>query len=678
MVPKPYIKFRPAERTLRDLALVLVAPFVFLNCSTASEDPYVDTGLAGLNLDSLSPKVIVPGTRIVLSGTSFVPGDIGATSLRLTGRLSEGDRSGGETVDFLLAAEFVDYQTVAVRWNDPSFASRLPDSGLPFVGTASLEVVSMIDGATYRSNPKDVSLSFRPFLEPRIDFVQTGFVHTNDPIVVEGAGFLLGGEEGETVVLLEGCFEATRETCVPVEAVELVATPETVFDRTRALFAFEPRIAGIRPGRFLGTLTVENRHKLAVSRVPAQGVTSVSYDLVKPAVHALIPNKVSLGQYVDVHGGGFVGSQDGGVEAITTLELEGEFQLTNEPDSNGVAFTLLPEFVSGPHVRYVINEDDTLGRTADLRRGSGVLTGRIRPVTQYRSDTVAGAWRSVELQLTGVKQVVWLNFLPSYVESLRHFGLRALDQRIRARIFSVLARDYDGVHIEFREESPDDFALFSQVDVAGRDPNQLGLLGYDNTPGKDVENERLYDKIGGVNATTQEDGFPGYGGIFVESFFGFSKHPGKFATSVTAADSVFDTVFDSFRPDRGGAPAHAADFFEGAFPESADGAGCPAAGGDRATQLGCAVWSIGSMIGTTVTHEIGHSLGLANPFGSGFHNPGDKPNRIMDAGSGRGFAERAELLGEGPAVFCDEAYAYLRRILPNDQPAPKIVRPTCE
>jgi hypothetical protein len=33
-----------------------------------------------------------------------------------------------------------------------------------------------------------------------------------------------------------------------------------------------------------------------------------------------------------------------------------------------------------------------------------------------------------------VKQVIYLRFLPSYVESLRHFGLRALDARIRARV----------------------------------------------------------------------------------------------------------------------------------------------------------------------------------------------------------------------------------------------------
>jgi len=83
------------------------------------------------------------------------------------------------------------------------------------------------------------------------------------------------------------------------------------------------------------------------------------------------------------------------------------------------------------------------------------------------------------------------------------------------------------------------------------------------------------------------------------------------------------------------------------------------------------------MIGTTMTHEVGHSLGLANPYGEGFHNPGDQPNRLMDAGGSRTFPERSELIGEGPAVFCDDEYSYLRQILPSDDPPPAVCRPTC-
>ena len=83
---------------------------------------------------------------------------------------------------------------------------------------------------------------------------------------------------------------------------------------------------------------------------------------------------------------------------------------------------------------------------------------------------------------------------------------------------------YAGINVEFRTEPPLDFAQYAEVDIGGPDPNGLGLLGYDNTPGKDVGNSRLYDRIGGVNAATQGDGFPGYGGVFSDNFLGFSAH----------------------------------------------------------------------------------------------------------------------------------------------------------
>lgn len=87
------------------------------------------------------------------------------------------------------------------------------------------------------------------------------------------------------------------------------------------------------------------------------------------------------------------------------------------------------------------------------------------------------------------------------------------------------------------------------------------------------------------------------------------------------------------------------------------------------------MWALGSMVGSTVSHEVGHSLGLADPYGPEFHNAGDADNRLMDAD--RPFGERAELDGEGPSVFCDQEYAYLRMILPTDAAADPQPRPGC-
>ena len=86
---------------------------------------------------------------------------------------------------------------------------------------------------------------------------------------------------------------------------------------------------------------------------------------------------------------------------------------------------------------------------------------------------------------------------------------------------------------------------------------------------------------------------------------------------------------------------------------------------------------MGSLIGGTLAHELGHSLGLANPFGDGFHDDGDEPDRLMDSGGDRPFPERAELMGQGPGRFCADEYDYLRMILPSSLPADPTPRPPC-
>src|SRR5262249_2087394 len=147
---------------------------------------------------------------------------------------------------------------------------------------------------------------------------------------------------------------------------------------------------------------------------------------------------------------------------------------------------LVPEFVSGPVVRYVLSETDPLGKLIDLRKQSGIIQGTVQPIVADASGRVSGDAIPVALLVLPVKQGVYVNFLASYVESLRKFGLRAADPQIRARVLQVAARDYAGVNIEFRQQEPDDFALYATVDLAGPDPNGQGLLGYDNTPGKDT------------------------------------------------------------------------------------------------------------------------------------------------------------------------------------------------
>ncbi len=111
------------------------------------------------------------------------------------------------------------------------------------------------------------------------------------------------------------------------------------------------------------------------------------------------------------------------------------------------------------------------------------------------------------------------------------------------------------------------------------------------------------------------------------------------------------------------------------MPVLSDGGSCP--GSTRQDQIACAVFVMGNLIGGTLAHEIGHSLGLANPYSDGFHDAGDAPNRLMDSGGDRPFLERAELGGQGPGVFCDDEYDYLRQVMPSSAPPPPVTRPGC-
>jgi hypothetical protein len=645
-----------------NLRTTLLAVLAASACSSDKPAGDDDTGLTGLALTAVNPGTVVPGSVLVIEGSSFVGEPWGTSRLHLSGTF------GGASLEVALPATFVDFDRMEVLVDAAFFSAFGADEG-DFTGTAVVQVDSPVDNQTHETEALTVNLSLRQTLTPSLDGVETGIViFVNHKISVQASGLLLGGGEGVTVASLDGCFTATGDVdCVATGVVEVPLEVEG-FDRNLGSFAFAPTVAGIRPGSFEGTVNLINRHEPGA--VTESAALAVAYDVSEPALFSVSPTAASLGQFVDIEGGGFVGGDQGG---LTLVELTGTFT-PDGGDPTDVSLTLVPEWVEGRLVRYILSEDDALGTSLDLRRFTGTFTGELTPVVQYEEDEVVGAPTSFTLGLAPVKQVVYLTFKPSYVESLRHFGVRAVDQQIRERIIEVVNRDYRTVNLEVRLEEPTDFALYSVVEISGPDPNGIGLLGYDNSPGKDTNNERLYDQIGGVNAVTQEDGSPGYGGVFIESLFAFSEHPGGYADEIDQADSRFDDVFDPFRPDEDGSPVSSADLSGGAPTPLTSGDSCPAS--DRDGQVSCAIFVLGSLIGTTLSHEIGHSLGLANPFGEGFHNNSDEPNRMMDNGGDRPFAERAEL-GAGPGVFCVTEYDYLRQILPTADPDDPSSRPTC-
>jgi hypothetical protein len=631
-------------------------------CSFSESGPHYQTGLEGLAIASVNPAIVLPGSTMVVEGRSFIDQPWGQSELRLEGSFA------GHQVDVRVPVRFVDFEHVEIEVSEEMLGQLGARDG-DFEGTAAIAVQSSVDGELHTTPALEVALAFRSELDPRLDQVQDGsIIFVNDQLAVRGADMLLGGDEGTTFAEVKGCFTlAGGSSCEDVGPVNVPVVPDSRFDRTSGSFAFVPEIAGIRAGSFEGQVRLRNVHGRGAAL--ASQPLSAGYDMTEAEVTGFSPGEASLGQYIEVEGGGFVG---GASDEVTLLHLVGSYQDERGGDPIAIDTFLVPDFVAGRSVRYVLNEDDDLGQALDLRGGSGQLSGTVTPITTFRTDEVTGAARSIGVRIAPVKQIVYLDFTTQYVTSLQHFGLRAVEPAIRQRILEVAQRDYRTLNVEFRTERPTDFALYSEVEVGGPDPNGLGLIGYDNTPGKDVGNLRLHDRIGGVNATTQADGFPGYGGVFVDSMFLFSEHPGDFAPDSPGQDALFDTVFDPFRPDRGGEPIADGDPAASALDSAA---GCPGSG--RAEQIDCAVWVLGSLVGTTISHELGHSLGLANPGGSEVHILTDKPDRLMEAGGTRSFRERAELDGEGPGMFCDQEYIYLRDIIAAEEPADPTARPDC-
>ncbi len=611
---------------------------------------------------AVAPSTIIPGTKLVVSGASFVDDQWGTATLKLAGQV------GGQSVDVSWPATFVDFSTLTIAIDNPKLDS-VGGAG-EFKGTATVEIVATSNKAAYDSQPLAVDLTFAQTLTPDVTGLTDGVHFVNDDIAVDGDGFLLGGDEGTTVARVTGCFQPDAGgPCAPVASQDIPLVP-VMMSRQHGTFPFSPKIAGIQPGTFTGKVTLVDQQP-NLPEVAADPV-DVGFTLVTAQVFSVDPPAASLGQYVFVHGGGFVGGDAG---SLTQLELQGSFTKTGGSPVQ-VDMTLIPEFVEGTLVRYVMNTDDTLGHALDLRNDTGSFTGTITPIISYGSDTVRGISTQAQLGIASVKQVVYLNFETSYVEGLRDFGMRAVNDKIRDRILVVCKLAYLGVNMDFRTDPVTDFALFSNVDLVGIDPNDMGLFGYDNSPGKDNGNLRLYDELGGVNAQTQQDGFPGYGGVFVRSLMGFSQHPVEGEMTTDGADPMFDTLFDPFRDDQGGTPITSVDLV-GDVPVLGPGDGVKCPGTDRKGQVACAIFVMGNLVGGTLAHEIGHSLGLANPYQDAFHDAGDQPNRLMDAGGDRPFLERAELGGQGPGVFCDDEYTYLRMVLPSTDPANPVARPGC-
>ncbi|MDW8246440.1 MAG: hypothetical protein RMJ84_07675 [Sandaracinaceae bacterium] len=474
--------------------------------------------------------------------------------------------------------------------------------------------------------------------------------HRNDILVISGQGFI-SPSEGELNLRVEGDFTSDRGIRQRVEA----ALPLNLLEfssRERAVVVLSTRLGGVRPGNLVGEAWIERR--LNGGQSASTGRSAIAIQFGPPVLYSIDGTMASIGRRVLVRGAGFVGGQ-GGTDEATVLRIQGEFRERAGVVPRRIEAEIIPRVRSGKELELVIDtavrDGKVVSKLFDAQRG--VFEGRATPIVIANREEVRGESVPFRLTLGPPVQVVWLRFLPSYYQALSRFGLALAEEEIAQGIVQRIEEIYEGYNVDIRLEEPEDFdrSVVTVVEIGGPDPNGRGLFGYDNSPGKDVGNLRMYDTIGGANAETQADGYPGYGGVFIESFLWWSSHPelpGERPRSSPDVDPLFDEIFDPVRR----LPARRAEI---------QGQGPP----DRVEAVRRAIRALANIIGETTAHELGHSFGLAQPYGppTSFHRENDGEGCLMDSGIDRPFAERAALPGAPRTRFCDEEPAYLRSIL---------------
>jgi hypothetical protein len=614
----------------------------------------VPKGDDGPRLVSFSPSSLIPGTRLVLTGEKFRANE--PMQLHFQGTVTDDAGGAPRRLDATLVPT-IDSGTRLFADVNADLITAAGGAGR-FTGTLQLEVTR---AGQKLASTLTASLGLAGELTPKLTGASTTAIYVGDVITLRGADFLLGGHddvlegghEGELEVIAAGDFHADDGT---TDAIADYPLAVKATNREEALYVHTPEVFGLRTGEFRGTLTPRNKHKSG--QIVTGAPLPVSVLVLASTIAAVSPLEASRQQRVKLGGHGFYASKRDGT--VTLLRLKGQF--TPKGGSRAPLEVELPVRVeSADQLTWVLAPTVVEEQLTGFGAKAGVFTGTVAPVLQLGRDELAGQPWTGTFTVRPTKQVVLFSFTPQFTDALRLYGLRNVEEAVRARLFEVARRDYADFNLDFRAERPEDFEQFTTMEITGDDPNDSDLFGLDNTDGKDVGNLRLNDYVGGTNAEQVEAGSYAYGGVFLASFLRLSPNvcrknengiwnykACKGGSSFPLKTERFDLVFKAFAPILGGTEARADEL----------------AGGARSAALKEAVRVLGGLAGNTAVHELGHSLGLAQEIGiDEFHNPGDTPGQIMNPGGARPFEERAELDGQGPAVWAPGDRAYLEETL---------------
>ena len=607
-----------------------IAAFVF--CACGPKAPPATPNTSAPRLDSITcAMTLVPGS--LLRGAGNLGSAAGQPTLEL--------------VDATSNASVVLAQAAGAASNELLFA--LDSGAFSTLGEGAHMFRATLVVGDARGNTATFSATLASVITPTLTSIAvSGTLHHNDSIVLHGAG-LLAPNEGATSIHFAGMFIDDMSATSTINA-DFDVTPVETFDRARGVFTLGTALGGIRPGTFTGSVSLSTTPTGGTASTTSTVATTI--EIAPPAIYTLTPASASLGEYVVIAGAGFIGCT-GTCDEVTTVTLSGTFTDSTNTATDFGPVDLVPEFVSGQEVRFVVDTEVVDGalQSALFHAKNGTWQGTAVVTTTKGHDSVLSAPIPGRFTLARTKQVVYLKFLPGFLDALPLFGLTEAATQIEAGIASRVASIYADYNVDVRTVMPEDFAPtgFTTVEIGGIDPNGTGLFGYDNSPGKDINNLRIFDTIGGANAATQSDGYPGYGGIFVESLLYFSYHSSLPNNDSIDPDPVFDEIFDPVRT----MPAKLSEV-QG-YGES-----------QRVASVQRAVRALSNIVGETTAHEFGHSLGLANPTADAslmiFHDPGNNPGCLMESGVNRPVGERAAEPGFTPTHFCYDT-DYLQSIL---------------
>ena len=649
--------------------IALVAALSAAACGPSNNVPVDDAGdgrVVQRLLVEFDQRVVFPSSVLAFrmrgsdrmvpneAEVTFTGEDTSGRAIEFTGQIRPSTEAGFGRVGSDQGDVIVELRVEAGLWDTVA-----PSSDVVFTGAIHVELTDEI-GVVAEGGLEGMTLTFRPDATPAVELVPGGQYWSNEEIEVRGQNFLRP-QEGTTLAIVSGTF-VHEDDSLPDRVVTAARVPiRWTGSRTSAGLHLDPAVFGVRPGSFSGSLEFVNELRTLKS-FPGNNQPAFALTLGEPYLAQLVPAQGSRGQRITFQGRGFVPQSEDGVTSMIfvfdgvltydeggTLDVSGAMSLPRVPDA------VLSDEAAEMAVWYEIVDGREL---TGLGAKPGLFEGTIIPVFQDQYGEFQGVHYEGTFRVLPSRQVVHIKYLPGFSKGLEKYGLQNVEFGIRKRILEVTNRDYGGMNVEFVETAPTEFLEYATIEIGGPDPTGGGKFGYDNTCNvtsercKDTGNLFLGDYLGGVNANSASEFDTPYGGVFIESFDFFSA---KLNPDSPDTSPAFDRIIGPFMPELGGTPVKGTEY----------------PGGSRDAQIDEAIHMVGSVIGNTCTHEVGHSLGLAffpqdliRP-GESFHNkiPGD--NYIMDPGSERPFEERGEIEGKGPAAFNERNAEYLRSILPK-------------